>query len=115
MTIKKSAVIENIEKKIKQLEARKLAELAKISEAERKRKLSILWSFGECVEKLLIAKELTADKLKADLLKHLPEGAKRENAINAIEEIINSKSTEKKVKAISETKDHVKSENTNDS
>jgi hypothetical protein len=44
----------------------------------------------------------------------LPEGAKRENAINAIEEIINSKSTEKKVTVVSEnatTKEPVKTEN----
>jgi len=96
MNTKKSTTIENLDKKIKQLEAKKQAEIAKITQAEKKRKLSILWSFGEMVEKALIAKDLSPEKLKADLLKHLPAGAKRENAINAIEEILTGKIPDKK-------------------
>jgi hypothetical protein len=96
MTIKKMTVIENLDKKIKQLEAKKQAEIAKLTQAERKRKLSILWSFGDMVEKALMAKDLSPEKLKTDLLKHLPAGAKRENAINAIEEILTGKNTDKK-------------------
>ena len=96
MTTKKSTTIENLDKKIRQLEAKKQAEIAKLTQAERKQKLSILWSFGEMVEKALIAKDLSPEKLEADLLKHLPEGAKRKNAINAIAEILTAKPQDKK-------------------
>lgn len=113
MKVKKTDVITKLEEKIAQLQAQKDKEVAKLKEQERKRKLSILWSYGEMIEKALIAGSLTVEKLKEDLIKHLPEGAKRDNAINAIEEIINSKSTEKKVTVVSEnatTKEPVKTE-----
>ena len=84
------------------LQAQKQAEIAKIKEAERKRKLSILWSWGEMIEKALIAGSLTPEKLKEDLIKHLPEGAKRENAINAIDEILKVKKQDEKTTKTSE-------------
>ncbi len=103
MTIKKTDTIEKIEAKIKQLEARKRAELAKRNQAEKKRKLSILWSWGECVEKLLISEELNSERFKENLKKYLPEGTKRENAINAIDDILASQRTSHTQENITET------------
>ena len=98
MTARKSERIEKLDAKIKQLEARRRTELTKLDQAEKKRKLAILWSWGDCIEKLLIARELDPNKLKEDLRKHLPEGTKRENAIKGIDEILEDIKTENKQK-----------------
>jgi hypothetical protein len=87
----KPDIISKLDEKIKQLEARKQAELAKITQKERKRKQAILLTYGEYIENALIAGKLPPEKLKADLLELMPEGARRTNAINAIEEILKQK------------------------
>ncbi len=96
MSNKKLDELEKLNQKIAELEARRNAELAKIKERERKRKLSILWSYGEMIEKALIDGTLAPEKLKADCIKYLPEGAKRTNAINEIDAILRNKKTDKK-------------------
>jgi hypothetical protein len=95
MTINKTDIISKLDEKIKQLEARKQAELAKITQKERKRKQAILWTYGDYIEKALIAGKLTPEKLKADLLELIPEGMRRTNAINEISTITGQQETAK--------------------
>jgi hypothetical protein len=92
----KPDIISKLDEKIKQLEARKQAELAKITQKERKRKQAILLTYGEYIENALIAGKLPPEKLKADLLELLPDGAKRTNAINEIGVITGQQETVKK-------------------